>query len=841
MRKSRNKTRLAYAAGLSTGVVGAALLAAPTMALAVAPTSITPTSGPAGTQITFVATTTAFSTGTPTAAFSSSLASCPADYTSLGPNATAATNVAKLAGTNDTLQFTVPAGLAVPAGGAAKQYRVCVYGATATTLVNDDPGNIFTVQPALSTSGGPTGTTVTVKAAASDAFATGTPAAIYTNNSTCPANYTTTITDKVAYAATGANKVDNTTATFNIPTGVTLTSGAPQAMNLCVYKNNTNASGAAVAGPLAFTQTPSVTANPTNGAPGAGNTITFTVPTNVGTFASTPGIRFSATGCPATYGTPGTAAVTSVTKVSATTVTGVLPAGANATNVSTPYSVCFYGGSSSGDTLVGTSSYTINVPAVTLSSTVGTAAGGNGVTATSTAAFLSGVTTPYVVFTKLDQCPAFYTTTGTVATTVASRKLSNYRAAVTVPALPLTNAAATEYQMCIYGGNTGSSTLLSAASYTSATAPTLSGVTPAAGTVLGGTEITVSGANLTTAAGSITATLGGVPLLDVTPVNSTSFTARTPMHAKESNVILTVNTPNGSVSLPSAYSFVPAIEATPNTAPNTAVAVNLAIRGVGLSSATFNGSQAQAHIYLARGEYDPTEVATSSGIMVNPAIAECTDVLVISDNEAACILNLTQRLNIPPANVASRQTGAGEVTPVSGSKVVTITTSTFLQSDVGKVITGAGIPAGTVIREVTAAGTSAVLSKAATAGVAMQATIGAANARGSLTVVGNGTANVSFADGILTKADIGRWITGTNYAAPRQVLSVDEAADTAVLSGVAPNASTADVVVIPNVPVPAGAYTLTFVSNGSPAANTGDPTYSQSVVTPGATFTVTNS
>ncbi|WP_189335314.1 IPT/TIG domain-containing protein [Actinoplanes ianthinogenes] len=818
--------------------------------MAAALATITPTSGPATTTVTITSssttgTTTSWATGTAAVFLTTTNPStaCPTYSGNPGATYTAATNVTKSAA--DTVSFTVPAGLNPGAGNAPVTYKICAYSDVAGTpaKVNDDPANLFTVLPSLSTSGGPTGTTVTVKAPAADAFSTGTPAAIYTNATTCPVNYTTTITDKVAYAATGATKVDNTTATFNIPSGVTLTSGTPQAMNLCVYKNNTGSSGAAVAGPLAFTQTPGVTSNPTSGAPGAANTITFTAPSGTTSFATAPGIRFSATGCPATYGTPGTLAVTNVTKTGTTTVTGVLPAGANPTNVATPYNVCFYAGSSSGDTLIGTSLYTINIPSVQLSSTVGTAAGGNGITATSTAAYLSGVTTPYVVFTKEERCPIFYSTTGTVATTVASRKLSNNRAAITVPALPLTNAAATDYQACIYGGTSGTSTLLSAATYTSATAPTLSAVTPAAGTVLGGTEITVSGNYLTTAPGSITATLGGLPLTDITPINATSFTARTPMHAKESNVILTVNTPNGSVSLPAAYSFVPAIEATPNTAPNTAVAVNLAIRGVGLASANFTPGVANSHIYLARGEYDPTEVVGSSGTMVNPAIAECGDVLVISDNEAACVLNLAQRLNIPAANVASRQTAATDVDTVTGSKVITSAVTGFLPSDIGKPITGTGIPAGTIVRDIVGT-TQAILSKAATATSGssdIQATIGSAALRSSLTMTGTGTPSITFSGTDLTVADVGRWLTGTGFGAPRQILSVDPAGHTAALSGNAPNASPTDVSVLANVPVPAGAYTLTFVSNGSPAANTGDVNYSQSVVTPGSTFTVTNS
>jgi hypothetical protein len=58
--------------------------------------------------------------------------------------------------------------------------------------------------------------------------------------------------------------------------------------------------------------------------------------------------------------------------------------------------------------------------------------------------------------------------------------------------------------------------------------PTVAAVTPAAGSTLGGTTITVTGTNF--AAGA-TVTVGGTPATDVAVAGPTSLTARTPQHA----------------------------------------------------------------------------------------------------------------------------------------------------------------------------------------------------------------------------------------------------------------------------------------------------------------------
>ena len=75
--------------------------------------------------------------------------------------------------------------------------------------------------------------------------------------------------------------------------------------------------------------------------------------------------------------------------------------------------------------------------------------------------------------------------------------------------------------------------------------PTVSAVSPAAGTTLGGTTVTVTGTNF--AAGA-TVTIGGTAATDVAVQGATSLTARTPQHASgPGDVVVTVAGRSGTL------------------------------------------------------------------------------------------------------------------------------------------------------------------------------------------------------------------------------------------------------------------------------------------------------
>ena len=93
-------------------------------------------------------------------------------------------------------------------------------------------------------------------------------------------------------------------------------------------------------------------------------------------------------------------------------------------------------------------------------------------------------------------------------------------------------------------------------------APTVTAITPAAGTTLGGTTVTITGTNF--AAGA-TLTIGGAAATDVAVQGTTSLTARTPQHAAgAADVVVSVAGRSGSLT--GAYRFE-APPATTNVPP----------------------------------------------------------------------------------------------------------------------------------------------------------------------------------------------------------------------------------------------------------------------------------
>lgn len=82
-------------------------------------------------------------------------------------------------------------------------------------------------------------------------------------------------------------------------------------------------------------------------------------------------------------------------------------------------------------------------------------------------------------------------------------------------------------------------------------APTVSAISPTAGTTLGGTAVTITGTNFTGATG---VTIGGVAATSVVVVNSTTITAVTPAGSAGTASVL-VTTPDGTNSANSLYTF----------------------------------------------------------------------------------------------------------------------------------------------------------------------------------------------------------------------------------------------------------------------------------------------
>ena len=201
---------------------------------------------------------------------------------------------------------------------------------------------------------------------------------------------------------------------------------------------------------------------------------------------ASPAAYFTTTNCSgngAVYGGSPPATVATINKLTDSTATVTLPTGAAALSYNSgaprTYYLCVFAGTGAGDVIAGSGTYTVANP--TLSSMGGLASGN--VTVTSTGAF-TGVTAPSAVFSTA-VCPATYTTSSVITTTVA--RTNDDQVSVAVPAgLTLNTGAARAYYVCVYNGITaGTSPLNLSSSYT--LAPGATTVTPAAGVSGAGT------------------------------------------------------------------------------------------------------------------------------------------------------------------------------------------------------------------------------------------------------------------------------------------------------------------------------------------------------------------
>lgn len=124
----------------------------------------------------------------------------------------------------------------------------------------------------------------------------------------------------------------------------------------------------------------------------------------------------------------------------------------------------------------------------------------------------------------------------------------------------------------------------------SATAPTLTGITPATGDAAGGTSITLTGTNLTDTS---SVTFDGASVSGLAVVNDTTVTALTPAHA-DGVVDVVLTTPDGSAVLPAAFTYqtVPSLSAITPASGSASGGVGFTLTGTNLTgtlSVTFDG------------------------------------------------------------------------------------------------------------------------------------------------------------------------------------------------------------------------------------------------------------
>jgi hypothetical protein len=224
-----------------------------------------------------------------------------------------------------------------------------------------------------------------------------------------------------------------------------------------------------------------------------------------------------------------------------------------------------------------------------------------------------------------------------------------------------------------------------------------------------------------------------------------------------------------------------------------------------------------------------------------------TVITAIATNGAGATLsNAATGAGTVVATVGGSPTRQVSVTAATGNMNVTVPANSFSLADVGRPLLGApvtgstttvtGITSNTVIT-ISANGASAtpgpvtVSPGALTSGTAVPSV-----------ATTSGETAITASAGTFTTARIGQTIYGLTIPVGTTITGVNATGTTATLSQPANGASTATVYLFAAMPVPVGAYTLTYVTDGrldAPALNAAAQTeYSQSAVSSGSSFTV---
>jgi hypothetical protein len=381
------------------------------------------------------------------------------------------------------------------------------------------------------------------------------------------------------------------------------------------------------------------------------------------------------------------------------------------------------------------------------------------------------------------------------------RVLTPSKLAVTVPSGVTTSLNAGVTSVCVYASDSSGSALLAAADslYAVGAVPTITSITPIAAPAQGGGKLTLVGTNLTSGTVTVGGVALILPTVTSTQITGT-IPAHSPGGPFPVVASVTgggsVTKPN-FFTYSNGLAVAP--NTSPNTKAKTDVDV-VGSGFTSMTFTTTNGqtpNDNNAHVYLVKGVYDSTKNGLAK---TNGQTTECQSVIVVSDSELVCSLYLagggvpmsTTRAvsatasgttltatagNFGPGDIGMTLTGTGitagttivsvidptkailsksatianatSITLVpsrsftddltfSGTTATSSSNASFVASDVGRVITGFGLPAGTTISGVTSS-TVATLSQAASGSPTGNVVIGAP----PLTPVPNGVYTVA--------------------------------------------------------------------------------------------------
>jgi len=155
--------------------------------------------------------------------------------------------------------------------------------------------------------------------------------------------------------------------------------------------------------------------------------------------------------------------------------------------------------------------------------------------------------------------------------------------------------------------------------------PTVTGITPANGSVMGGTEVTITGTKFT---GATAVTFDGVAATEFTVVNATSITATTPAHAVGA-VDVVVTTPGGSATGTYTYEAIVVPAPTVTSIDPASGIAGTALTGVSVTGANFVVGTTPT-VWLAKS--GQTNITATDVMVVSATRITCN--LVLSPYEA---------------------------------------------------------------------------------------------------------------------------------------------------------------------------------------------------------------
>jgi len=135
------------------------------------------------------------------------------------------------------------------------------------------------------------------------------------------------------------------------------------------------------------------------------------------------------------------------------------------------------------------------------------------------------------------------------------------------------------------GYNNGSSGLVEqVSSFSLAAAPTVTGISPASGTTMGGTSVTITGTGFT---GATAVSIGGTAATSLSVVNATTITCITPARAAGAASVL-VTTPGGTNAANTLYTYVapPTVTGISPSSGTTLGGTSVTITGTNFTGAT---------------------------------------------------------------------------------------------------------------------------------------------------------------------------------------------------------------------------------------------------------------